>query len=191
MQGRKGTTEVMEIPATAAALADLLLTNTLPGTWISSRSLQPSWGRRIEKDRGGTYKKDITCRKSKVFEDMSCFIQSFKVGIIFSVIWTKRIQGQLISNKPLFSLQGRNMGKTHETQQEWAAMIQFPYRYNKVCELLVVCPCISTITDRTLHSRTSEIQQQYNQILSLLVMLQLDLMFLFASGWLSFQVDRK
>lgn len=52
MQGRQSTTEVMEIPATQATRADQLLTNALPGTRVSSQSLQPSGGGKREEDGG-------------------------------------------------------------------------------------------------------------------------------------------
>lgn len=83
MEGRKGPTEVMEIPATAAALADLLLTNTLPGTWISSWCLQQRKAGWRKKDEGKMSKRVLTCRKSKVFEDVSWLIQSFKDRFTF------------------------------------------------------------------------------------------------------------
>lgn len=42
----------MEIPATEATRADQLLTNALPGTRVSSQSLQPSGGGKCEEDGG-------------------------------------------------------------------------------------------------------------------------------------------
>lgn len=42
----------MEIPATEATRADQLLTNTLPGTQVSSQSLQPSGDGKCEEDGG-------------------------------------------------------------------------------------------------------------------------------------------
>jgi len=81
MEGRKGTREVMEIPATAAALADPLLTNTLPGKWISSRSFQLRWGRGREKDQEGLSKKYKAFSKSWAFKETYSFIQSFKVRL--------------------------------------------------------------------------------------------------------------
>lgn len=105
MQGSKGTTEVMEIPATAAAPADLLLTNTLPGTWISSCSLQLSWARRREKDRGGKSKKNIVCRKSKsVWRHVPLYPKFQGRPYLFIVMWMKRLQGQIIYNKQLSPL---------------------------------------------------------------------------------------
>lgn len=86
---------MIEFPATAAAPADLLLTNTLPGTWIFSRFPAAELEQKKRERQRGHAKK---C----VFEDMSLFIQSLKVGfIIYSLTneWKdSRAKGSLVKS---------------------------------------------------------------------------------------------
>lgn len=80
-----------------------------------------------ERQRRNVQKKNITCRKRKVFEGL--LYPKFQGRIdLFSVKWITRIQGFFLALKE--SIKGHKMDKTRETEHEWAAMTLVPFRHS-------------------------------------------------------------